>query len=218
MDLIRGVITAVLPGAIVTLEITVGAWSISVLLGLLLAVVRQSGGPLIGWPLTASVFLVRSVPQLIVLYIVFFGLGYFNINLNSLTAAIVGLGIAEAVYSAEYFRAGFITVPATQHDAGLSMGLSKLAVMRLIVIPQAIPFLMPPLLNSLVGLMKGATLAAAIGAPEILYQSENYMTKTGQIGPVALVIIGLYLVVTIPLTRLVGRLEVRVRSQYVQAK
>jgi polar amino acid transport system permease protein len=218
VNLIRGVITDVLPGAVVTLEITFGAWSISVLLGLLLALVRQGGGPLLGWPVTASVILVRSVPQLVVLYIVFFGLGYFNINLNSLTAAIVGLGIAEAVYSAEYFRAGFITVPTSQHDAGLSMGLSKLAVMRLIVIPQAIPFLIPPLLNSLVGLMKGATLAAAVGAPEILYQSQNYMAKTGQIGPVALVIIGLYLIVTIPLTRFVGRLEVRVRAQYAQAK
>jgi len=212
--MITGVIADVLPGAIVTAQITLGAWIISVVLGLVVALVRNGGGPLLAFPVTGSVVLIRSLPQLVVLYIVFFGLGYFGINLSSLAAAIIGLGVAEAAYSAEYYRAGFLTVPSTQHDAGLSLGLSRLAVMRLIVIPQSIPFLIPPLLNSLIGLMKAATLAAAIGAPEILYQGQQYMTLTGQIGPVALIIIGLYLAATIPLTRSVRRLEAGVRSRY----
>lgn len=214
MDLARDIAANLLPAGIVTVEITIGAWLVSALLGLVLALLRQGGGPMVRLPLGTAVIVLRSLPQLVILYVVFFGLGALNISLSSLAAAIVGLGVADAVYSAEYYRAGFMTVSVSQREAGLSLGLSPLAVMRLVVIPQAVPFLVPPLLNSFVGMMKGATLAAAIGAPEILYAGQLYMERTGRVAPVALVIIVLYMIATIPLTRFIGRLEKRVRAGY----
>ena len=72
-------------------------------------------------------------------------------------------------------------------------------------------FVVPPLLNAFVGLLKTATLAAAVGAPEILYRGQNEMNRTGQIVLVVAVIIGLYVLVTMPLTRAVAVLERRVR-------
>jgi His/Glu/Gln/Arg/opine family amino acid ABC transporter permease subunit len=218
MDLVHGALTAILPAATVTLKITVGAWAFSAIVGLLFAIVREIGGRLFAFLISIVVTILRSLPQLVILYVVFFGLGFLKINLDSLTAAVIGLGIGDCVYSAEYYRASFLTVSAAQHEAGLSLGLSRLAIMRLIILPQAIPFLVPPLLNSFVGLMKGATLAAAIGAPEVLYAGQNYMEKTGRVAPVALVIIVLYIITTIPLTRLIGRVEARVRGQHAQAK
>ena len=216
MELISNSIAAVLPGAVVTIKITVLAWVISVIAGLLLALVGEANWRLTNWPLRGLLTLIRSVPQLLVLYFVFYGLGSVRIYLEPLIAAVIGLGLADAAYSAEYYRAGFVTVPASQREAGLSLGLSRLAIMRYIVLPQAIPFLIAPLLNSFVGLMKAATLGAAIGAPELLYQGRNFMALSGEVGGVALVIIGLYLLVTIPLSRLIGRFERRARGPYVQ--
>jgi len=216
MDLVGGAVAAVLPGALVTIRITVFAWLISVFAGLFFALLREANWRLTTPPLRAFLGLVRSIPQLLVLYFVFYGLGSTRIHLDSFTAAVIGLGIADSAYSAEYYRAGFLTVPTRQREAGMSLGLSRWSIMRLIVLPQAVPFLVAPLGNSFVGLMKAATLGAAIGAPELLYQGRNYMAVSGQVGGVALVIIGLYLAATLPLTRLIGRFEKRVRAPYSQ--
>jgi len=213
MNVIGDILPYILPGAIVTIEITVGAWLVSAGLGLVLALARDTRKPLITLPVSASIEIVRAIPQLVVLYIVFFGLSTVGINVDSLTAAIVGLGVSDAVFTAEYYRAGFLTVAHTQRDAGLSLGLSPLQVSRFVIIPQTIPFVVPPLLNSFVGLMKSATLAAAVGAPEILYGGRNYMETTGQVAPAAVVIMGLYIIATVPLTRVVRSLEQRVRSR-----
>lgn len=218
MDLARDIATTILPAGIVTMQITIGAWIVSAVGGLLLALLRQAGGPIVRLPLTGFIAIFRSLPQLVILYAVFFGTGSFHISLTSLIAAIIGLGLSDAVYSAEYYRAGFITVPNTQQEAGLSLGLSRLAIMRHIVLPQALPFLVPPLMNSFVGMMKAATLAAAIGAPEILYAGQLYMEKTGMVAIVAFVIIVLYMIATIPLTRFIARMESRLRASYVRGR
>jgi His/Glu/Gln/Arg/opine family amino acid ABC transporter permease subunit len=210
-DLLTGLLPYILPGALVTLEISIGAWFVSAGLGLVLALIRDVRQPLLQLPAIVSIEVVRALPQLVVLYIIFFGLGS-AINVDSLTAAIVGLGISDAVFSAEYYRAGFLTVASTQRDAGLSLGLSPLQVSRFVIIPQTIPFVVPPLLNSYVGLLKSATLAAAVGAPELLYGARNYMETTGQVGPPAFVLMALYILATVPLTRVVRRLEGRIRS------
>lgn len=213
MDVIQGILPYILPGITVTLEISVGAWVVSAVLGLALALLRDAKQPLVTFPASVSIDVVRAVPQLVVLYIVFFGLSSLGINLDSLTAAIIGLGLSDAVFSAEYYRAGFLTVAPTQRDAGISMGLSQLQVARFVVIPQTIPFVVPPLLNSFVGLLKSATLASAVGAPEILYGGRNYMETTAHVAPAAVAIMGLYIIATLPLTRVVRALERRVQQR-----
>ena len=213
MNVIQDIMPYLLPGALVTIEISVGAWVVSAVLGLILALARDSRTPLLSLPTVGSIEIIRAVPQLVVLYIVFFGLSTVGINIDSLTAAIVGLGVSYAVFSAEYYRAGFLTVAHTQRDAGLSLGLTPLQVSRFVIIPQTIPFVVPPLLNSFIGLMKSATLASAVGAPELLYDGRNFMETTGQVAPAAVVILGLYIIATVPLTRMVKVLEQRIRAQ-----
>jgi His/Glu/Gln/Arg/opine family amino acid ABC transporter permease subunit len=161
----------------------------------------------------AVILALRSAPQLVVLYLIYFGLGAIGIQINSVLAAILALGITDAAFTAEYYRAGFMTVPWSQREAGTSLGLSRLSVFRRVVLPQAIPFVVPPLLNAFVGMLKTATLAAAVGAPEILYRGQNEMSRTGRIVFIVIIIIGLYVIATMPLTRLVGHLEHRVRSR-----
>jgi glutamine transport system permease protein len=205
------VLIDLLKGGVVTLQIAAGGWLVSATVGLVLAVARDLGWLAIRIPLTTTITVLRSVPQLVVLYVIYFGIGALGIEVNSLLAAIIALGVTDAAFSAEYYRAGFMTVPATQRDAGASLGFSRVGVLRRIVIPQAIPFVVPPLLNSFVGMLKTATLAAAVGAPEILYRGQNEMSRTGLIVEIVTVIIVLYVVVTVPLTRTVAVMERRAR-------
>jgi His/Glu/Gln/Arg/opine family amino acid ABC transporter permease subunit len=212
MGVTADILHDLLRGGVVTVEIAISAWAVAASTGLLLAVLRDLGGAVTRTFVISLITMLRSLPQLVVLYLVYFGVGALGVNVDSLVAAIVALGVTESAFTAEYYRAGFMTVPDSQREAGQSLGLSAVGVFRLIVIPQTIPFVMPPLLNAFVGLLKTATLAAAVGAPEVLYRGQNDMTRTGLIVPIVIVIIGLYVLVTIPLTRAVARLERRARA------
>lgn len=211
-----GVIADLLKGGLVSLEIAAGAWLVSAVLGLVLAVLRDLGLAAARMLIAALVVSLRSIPQLVVLYLIYFGLGALGIEVNSVLAAVLALGVTDAGFAAEYYRAGFMTVPWTQREAGLSLGLSRLGVLRRIVIPQVVPYVVPPLLNAFVGLLKTATLAAAVGAPEVLYRGQNEMNRSGHIVLVAAVVIAIYVAVTLPLTRAVALLERRVR-RFAQA-
>jgi His/Glu/Gln/Arg/opine family amino acid ABC transporter permease subunit len=206
------IIANLLPGAATTLIVATGAWVFGAIFGLFVDIGRSiSPGPL-GWASDLIITTLRSLPQLVVIYIFFFGLGALGIDLGSIPSAIIALGLTEAAFTAEYYRAGWLTVPEQQNEAGLSLGLSRLQVFRRVVVPQTVPFLVPPLLNSYVGLLKTATLASAVGAPEILYLARNLISNTGLLVPVALTVILLYVVVTLPLTYAVSLLEKRARS------
>jgi len=210
--MVRETLAELLRGGVVTLQIASGAWVVGAVLGLALAVMQDLGLAPVKALQTSLTISLRSVPQLVILYLLYFGLGALGIQINSLLAAILALGVADAAFTAEYYRAGFMMVPWTQREAGVSLGLSRMGVLMRVVVPQTIPFVVPPLLNSFVGLLKTATLAAAVGAPEILYRGQNAMSRTGQIVLVMGLIIVLYVIVTMPLTRAVAVLERRLRS------
>jgi His/Glu/Gln/Arg/opine family amino acid ABC transporter permease subunit len=209
--MVGALLAELLKGGVVTLQIACGAWVVGSGLGLILALLYDLGGPAVRTAQTSLLIALRSVPQLVILYLLFFGLGAIGIQINSILAAILALGIADAAFAAEYYRAGFMTVPWAQREAGFSLGLSRAGVMVRVVIPQTVAFVVPPLLNSFVGLLKTATLAAAVGAPEVLYRGQNAMSRTGQIFLVMALVIGLYVIATMPLTRVVAVLERRIR-------
>jgi His/Glu/Gln/Arg/opine family amino acid ABC transporter permease subunit len=211
MDIL-GIAGSLIPGAVTTLIVATGAWIVGTVLGLVLDIARSIVPRPIAWILDFVMTTLRSVPQLVVLYIFYFGIGAFGIDLGSILSAVLALGLTEAAFTAEYYRSGLLTVPAQQRDAGLSIGLSRFQVFGFVVFPQSLPFLVPPLLNSYVGLLKTSTIAAAVGAPEILYQARTLMSATGQLAQISLTVMLLFLVVTLPLTYAVSRLEVRARS------
>ena len=104
-------------GAATTLTVAFGAWFVAASLGFVLAIARQNRSVLIQVLLDFVVTVLRSIPQLVVLYLIFFGLGGFGLNVGSVPAAILGLGVTDAAFTAEYYRAGFLTVTERQHEA-----------------------------------------------------------------------------------------------------
>jgi polar amino acid transport system permease protein len=198
-----------LQGAIVTLTVSAGAWVVAVTLGLGFALLTESRIPVVV-PVTNFVTTcLRALPQLVILYVVFFGLGGIGISLDPIVAAIVALGAMEGAFASEVYRAGLLTVSTVQREAGLSLGLNKFQLFRLVIVPQMIPFLIAPLLNVFVGLTKTATIASAVGVPEILYDGQALMNETFQIVLISGMIVALYVMFTVPLTRLAARFEAR---------
>lgn len=212
MNHVASMIVTILPAGKITLEITIGAWLISMSLGAVLALSGFEGGRIVKALAGGTGMLFRSMPPLVVLYLIYYGLPSVGITLDAIWAAIVGLGILDAMYSAEYFRASFRTIPVEQWEAAFSIGLTRAGALRRVIAPQLLPFAMPPMINSFVGLMKAAVFASAIGAPELLFTSEQYMTNTGRVASVAIFVVACYIVVTVPLTRIAATLESRVRK------
>lgn len=204
------IIVALLKGLGVTLEIAIGAWLLSVALGIVLGVMEDMGSAPLRWLARILVTLLRSMPQLVMLYLLYFGIGAWGLDIPGVVAAIAALGVTESAFAAEYYRAALMTVSPNQREAGTSIGLTPLKVFRLVVLPQALPYAMAPLLNSFISLLKLATLAAAVGSPEILYRGQSLMQLTGEMGLVIALIIAVYIAISVPLSRLAGRLEAKI--------
>jgi polar amino acid transport system permease protein len=206
-------ISDLLHGGVTTLKIAFGAWAVSAVAGLLLAMVRDAGALPVRVAATSVTAVLRSTPQLILLYLVFFGLPSAGIEVSGLLTAIVVLGVADASFNAEYYRASLLTVPRTQRDAGMSLGFSRLGTLTFVVLPQAMLYMVAPLLNSFLSLLKTATLASAIGVPEILYRGQNDIQLTGHVVAVIVVVIVVYAVACMPLIRLIALFEQRTRER-----
>jgi len=198
-----------------TLQVAIGAWILSILIGLLIAALRELEVRAVDRALGFLVTLVRATPELVLLYIVFFGIAYVGVRFDAIPAAVIALGIAEGAFLSEYFRGAILTVSGRQRAAASSLGMSRLQTFRFVVLPQAVPVSIPPVVNAFVGLLKMATLAAAVGAPELLYVAREQMALTGDILQIAFLVVIVYVVITIPLTLAASELEHRVRSRLV---
>ncbi len=201
-------------GAVVTVEITLGSLVIALLLGLSLAIMRTSRIPL-ARPLVATyVEIFRDIPPLTQLFIIYFGLTYVGIRLNPFPAAIVGLGLNGSAYCAEIFRSGFSALHHGQREAAAAAGMTPLATMRFIILPQAFRITLPPLANYAIGLIKDTAVASAVAAPEILFRARNLTSETFETPVIYLLVAIIFFCLTFPLARLAEHLERRRKAQW----
>jgi polar amino acid transport system permease protein len=184
----------VLEGVLVTLELTVVAMAVGVILGVLLAVMRLSPNPLVSGVSWLYIWAFRATPVLVQLLfwynvsaiypsislgIPFVGVEFVHGSANSVittfVAALLGLGLNEGAYMAEIVRAGIISVGEGQTDAAQSLGMSRLQIMRRIVLPQAMRVIIPPTGNETISMLKTTSLVTVIALtpPELLGAAEN---------------------------------------------
>jgi His/Glu/Gln/Arg/opine family amino acid ABC transporter permease subunit len=203
---------ALFGGAIVTAEITIGALAIAMAVGLVMAVVSSSRIRSLRFFVIMYVEVFRSVPALTQLFIIYFGLAQIGIRLQSLPAAIVGLGLAGGASLTEVFRAGFQALHHGQREAALAVGMTPIMTVRYIILPQAWRIVLPPLGNYSISLLKETSVASAIAAPEIMFFARQLVTKTFETPLIYSMTALFYLAMSIPLGRLVARLERKERS------
>lgn len=151
---------------------------------------------------------IRGTPVLIQLLFVWLGLG-----LGPFPAAIITLGICAMAYMAEAVRSGLLGVDKGQNTAAKALGLSTLDRFRFVIWPQAFRISIPPLMNSVVALIKDTALISVISIPELIRESQSIISVTFEPQKYYLIAAAMFFAVTFPLMKLSGRLEKSIKAK-----
>lgn len=173
------VFPVLLRASAITVQATVLGFLLAATLGLALAILRMSNSRWVRTPATEFVEVVRSTPVLIQIFYLYFVLPEFGISLDAMTAGVVALGLHYASYCAEVYRAGLENIPKGQWEAAAALNLSPWTTFKDVIIPQAIPPVVPALGNYLIALFKETPLLSAIAVVELMQTakilgSENF--------------------------------------------
>ena len=210
-----------LKGMGITLELTITALVIGVILGVLVAVIRTAhdqqrvGSKNLALGILNALCkvyttVIRGTPMMVQLLI--WGFVIFKTSRNHTMVGILGLGINSGAYVAEIVRGGLMSLDVGQSEASRSLGLGYVDTMRFIVIPQAFKNILPALGNELITLFKDTSLVSAIGGTELVYFAEAVGAKTYEYMFPYVGIAVMYLIIVMLLTWLQGKLERRLRQ------
>ncbi|HEX3776881.1 MAG TPA: ABC transporter substrate-binding protein/permease [Polyangiaceae bacterium] len=198
-------------GALITIFISVCAFGIALPAGVLLAVVRSHAGPVARALATAYVEVLRGTPVLLQLYVLYYGLSSF-VRLSPILAAVLGLGLNYAAYEAEVHRGALAALPRGQTEAASSLGLSRLQVLRHVLLPQSLRIALPALTNDFVALLKDSSLVSVITVVELTKRMTIVAVEAREWVVPGLRCAALYFAMSFPLSRLSLWLEARYQS------
>ncbi|WHX64742.1 amino acid ABC transporter permease [Peribacillus frigoritolerans] len=176
----------------------------SLILGVLIAIMRIAPIKPINWLGTAYVEFIRNIPLLIITFFFFLGL-----KLSGLYAGTLALTIYTSSFIAEAIRAGILSVPKGQMEAARSSGLTYGQAMRLVILPQAVKIVIPPLGNQFINLVKNSSILAVVAGLDLMYHGDLISSRTFVVFDVYIFVAAFYLILTIPLSFGVGYLEKR---------
>lgn len=196
-------------GVKLTILVTIGSLVVSTVLGLIWALMRVSGIPVLARIALIIINVIRGIPIIVQLFYIYFVLPDFGITLTALQAAIIGLGIAYSAYQAENFRAGIEAIDHGQVEAAQSIGMGWGQMMRRVILPQAVRIVLPPYGNTMIMMLKDSSQASTITVAELALQGKLIASATFQNSTVFTLVALLYLCMSIPLILLVGHLEKR---------
>ncbi len=196
-------------GAWTTIYLTVLSMAVSLVAGLFAALARLSRFAALKAISGAYIEFMRGTPLLVILLITYFGLPSVGINFTPFQAAIIGCGLCGGAYTAEIFRGGIISVNKGQFEAAHSLGMNYALTMRLVVLPQALRVVIPPLCNEFVTLLKDTSLVSVIGMAELVRRGQFVISRTFDPLSVYLGVALVYLVLTYLSSYLLRLLERR---------
>lgn len=180
----------------VTAGATLGGMALALALGLLLALLRRSRFPFLSYPAGFFIEFVRSTPLLVQLYFIYYVLDQGG-QLPALATGVIALGIHYSTYTAEVYRAGLEAVPKGQWEACTALNLSNRDALRHVIVPQAIPPIVPALGNYFVAMFKDTPLLSAITVMEILNMAREIGSETFRYTEPVTIVGGLFLVLSL---------------------
>lgn len=191
------ILPILLRGLWVTLQATVIGFVLAALFGLLLAALKSAPLRAVSWPARLISEFLRDTPLLIQLFFLYYVLPDYGIVLPAFMTGALALGLQYSAYTSEVYRAGIEAVPRGQHEAAKALDFSRLHTFRVVVLPQAIPRIIPALGNYLVSIMKDVPLLSVVSVLEMLNVAKiigdrtfNYLIPLSMVG-------GLYLLMTL---------------------
>ncbi len=195
----------------VTLEIAALSAVFSLVVGLVVAILRTMGSKTLNLYLEMYIDVFRSAPMIVIMVVIFFALPYVGINFGSIVTTVLGLSLGYGAYTSEVFRSGIESVHCGQVEAARALGLTHWQTLRLVILPQAIPVVIPPMTGVLVSMLKDTAVASLVASPELLKRArELYSSERNPTPLVAAALI--YLAVLIPLVRISNMLEGRFKK------
>ena len=207
-ELIWGTFTT---GLVITIEISLYSMLLTLVLGLLTALLRMSNS--LSGQVLARVYLetIRNTPMLVQIYVFYFVIAPV-LGIDRFWTGVLCLGLFEGSFASEIIRAGINSVPRGQWEAASSVGLSRFSSYRYVVLPQAIPLMLPPMTGVLINLIKHSAIVSVIAVFELTTEGRNIIADTYMAFEVWLTVAGIYLVLTVSLSIFVGYLERRLRQ------
>lgn len=167
------ILPQLLGGFVVTLQLTFISYAFALTVGLVWAIARMAPQPWLAKPIGHFVEFVRSTPILVQLYFLYYVLPDVGIKLSAFLTGILGLGLHYSTYVAEIYRSGIEAVPKGQWEAARALHLDQVTIWRRIILPQALPPVIPALGNRLIALFKQTPLLAAITVSEMLLVAQE---------------------------------------------
>ncbi len=196
-----------------TMVIAVGSIGIGFLLSIPAGVILNTGGGLVYFIVRSVVDFLRGTPVMVQLFFVFAFLWDSGIPVMPVTAAVLTLSINAMAYMAEVVRSGLMSVDPGQRLAGRALGLSRFQIFRKIVWPQAFRIAIPPLVNSVVALVKDTALVSIIGVAEVVQAAQTLQSITYNPSKYYFIVAVMFFCVTFPLMKLAAMLERRIRER-----
>ncbi len=189
-------------GAIITLELSIISMIVAVVIGLLVTLLRLYMPPPISKIAVLYVEIMRGTPLLLQLFFIFYGLPNIGIKLSPFLAAIIGLGLNYAAYEAELYRAGIQSIPHAQMEAALALGMTKAQAIRHIILPQAVRFVIPPVTNDFIALLKDSSLVSVITMVELTKVYGQLAATYYDYFGIGILAAAMYLLIGLPFVRL----------------
>lgn len=203
-------------GAFMTLKLTTISTFFGLIIGSIAGLARVSHNPVFHYLSTFYVEVIRGTPLLVQILIVYFGLPAIGVNLSPEPAGIIALSINSGAYIAEIVRAGIESVPHGQMEAARSLGMTYLQAMRYVIFPQAFRNIMPALGNEFIALLKDSSLLSVISIVELTRVGRQIVSATFNAWTPFIGVALFYLLMTIPLSRLVNYYQRRIGKYAVK--
>ncbi|MEE9320067.1 MAG: amino acid ABC transporter permease [Granulosicoccus sp.] len=202
-------------GLLMTIEITLWAAAIALAMGLLTALLRLSrsySGHLLA---TIYLELVRNTPLLVQMYLFYFVLSPI-IGIDRFWTGVLCLAFFEASFISEIIRGGILSVPRDQWEGAAALGLQTRRIYAQVVLPQAMPVMLPPMTSAVVNLIKNSAIVSTIAIFDLTNEGRNVIADTFMSFEVWFTIAAVYLTMTISLSAVAARLETRARRGYAR--
>jgi polar amino acid transport system permease protein len=199
---------ALFDGALVTLQISFGAFAVGLIVGLAVALVKLSGNTLLRPFANAYTTVCRAVPELLLILLLYYAGsdainalmalgGYEQVDINGFAAAVTVLGIVQGAYAAEIIRGAVLAIPYGHIEAAKAYGLSRSRMIRRIILPAMLPYALAGLANLWLVLIKDSALISVVGYNELLFTSKQAAGSTRQYLLFYLAVAAIYLSFTL---------------------
>ena len=203
------ILPALLAASVITIQATIAAFMVAAVGGLALMLLRRTPSRMVRWPTVAIAEFIRSTPLLVQLYFLYFVLPNVGVVLSPFLTGVIGLGLHYSCYTSEAYRAGLQSVPRGQWEAAVALNYRRRDMFGRIILPQAIPPVIPALGNYLIAMFKDTPMLAAINVVELM-QTANLIASEKFLYVEPMTLVGLlFLTMSLIASYFVRRLEWR---------